>query len=240
MRVEAQPAFVLHARPWRETSLLVEVLTRDHGRIGLLARGLRGPKSQPLRAALQPRQSLRIDYLLRGELAQLRHAEALDTPVPLTGNASLAAFYVHELLLRLTPRQDPLPALFALYARVRDDLAGATSLAWTLRRFERDLLDGLGYALPWHEDSEGRPIEMAGCYRLDPQQGPILMRRPSAETLSGAALQALVADAIPAPALLAELRPALRAVLASHLGPAGLRSWGLIQALSQITPRTQA
>lgn len=240
MRVLAQPAFVLHARPWRETSLLVEALTRDHGRVGLVARGLGGPKRQPLRAALQPRQRLRIDFVLRGELAQLVQAEAVDNPSPLSGDASLAAFYIHELLLRLTPRQDPLPALFDLYARVRADLAGASSLAWTLRRFERDLLDTLGYALPWHEDSEGRPVEADARYRLDPQQGPIRMARRDTDSVSGAALQALVDDAVPAPALLAELRPALRSVLSSHLGPTGLRSWGLIESLAQVRPRVQS
>ena len=239
MRVEAQPAFVLHARPWRETSLLVEVLTRDHGRIGLIARGLNGPKRQPLRAALQPRQSIRVDYLLRGELASLLHAEAMDSLAPLAGDASLAAFYVHELLLRLAPRQDPLPALFELYARVRDDLASATSLAWTLRRFERDLLDDLGYALPWLEDSEGRAVEPEARYRLDPQQGPVRMLRRDAESVSGAALQALADDVIPTPTQLAELRPALRSILASHLGATGLRSWGLIEALARVKPRTQ-
>ncbi len=240
MRVEAQLAFVLHARPWRETSLLVEVLTRDHGRVGLVARGLNGPKRQPLRAALQPRQSLRIDYVQRGELAQLRHAEALDAPTPLTGDASLSAFYVHELLLRLAPRQDPQPALYELYARVRNELAGADSLAWTLRRYERDLIECLGYALPWHEDCEGDPIDAAAWYQLDPQRGPVRMLRQGPDGLSGAALQALLADSPPSASLLAQLRPALRGVLASHLGPTGLRSWGLLQELSRISPRAQS
>jgi len=240
MRVEAQPAFVLHARRWRETSLLVEVLTRDHGRIGLVARGLNGPKRQPLRAALQPRQLLRVDFVLRGELAQLTQAESMDAPVALAGDASLAAFYVHELLLRLTPRQDPVPVLFELYGRVRAELAGAPSLAWTLRRFERDLLDGLGYALPWHEDSEGRPIDAVARYRLDPERGPVRMSHRESDSISGAALQALCGDELPSNGLLAEMRPALREVLASHLGATGLRSWGLIEALAKIGPRAPA
>ena len=72
MRVLAQPAYVLHARPWRETSLIVELLTRDHGRVGVVARGLNTPKRQPLKAALQPLQHIRVDYLPRGELALQR------------------------------------------------------------------------------------------------------------------------------------------------------------------------
>ncbi|MBP6627658.1 MAG: DNA repair protein RecO, partial [Arenimonas sp.] len=101
MRVQAQPAFVLHARPWRETSLIVELLTRDHGRVGVVARGVQGAKRHPLRAALQPLQWLRVDFLPRGELARLLQAEALDAAPLLQGEALMAAFYVNELVLRL-------------------------------------------------------------------------------------------------------------------------------------------
>ena len=76
MRVEGQPAYVLHARPWRETSLIVELLSRDHGRIAVVARGVQGAKRHPLRAALQPLQHLRLDFLPRGELGRLTQAEA--------------------------------------------------------------------------------------------------------------------------------------------------------------------
>ena len=144
MRIEGDSAFVLHARPWRETSLLVEVLSATHGRLGLVARGVNSPKRQVLRAALQPLQHIRYDAVLAGELAQLRGAEALDAAPRLGGQVQLAAFYLNELVLRLAPRQDPLPELFGAYARTRAALADAGSLAWTLRRFERDLLGALG------------------------------------------------------------------------------------------------
>ena len=85
LRVEGQPAFVLHARAWRETSAIVELLSRDYGRIAVVARGLTGPKKHPLRAALQPFQLLRVDYLPRGELARLLQAEAMDAAPPLQG-----------------------------------------------------------------------------------------------------------------------------------------------------------
>jgi DNA repair protein RecO (recombination protein O) len=107
MRIDDEPAFVLHARAWRETSLLVEVLSVRHGRLGLLAR-VQGPR-QALRAALQPLQAIRFDAVLRGELAQLRRAEALDAAPRLVGQAMLAGFYLNELVLRLAPRQDPCP-----------------------------------------------------------------------------------------------------------------------------------
>ena len=95
MRYEAEPAFVLHARPWRETSLLVEVLSARHGRIGLLARGVQTPRRHPLRAALQPLQSIRFDAVQHGELARLTGAEATDTAPRLAGHAMLAGFYVN-------------------------------------------------------------------------------------------------------------------------------------------------
>ena len=104
MRYVAEPAFVLHARPWRETSLLVEVLSAEHGRLGLLARGVRGPRQQALRAALAPLQSIRFDAVQRGELARLTAAEAIDVAPRMQGDATLSAFYLNELTLRLAPR----------------------------------------------------------------------------------------------------------------------------------------
>src|SRR5690242_17170515 len=115
MRLEDETGFVLHARHWRETSLLVEVLSLHHGRIGLLARGVQGERKQALRAALQPLQSIRFSAVQRGELAQLRGAEAEDAAPRLQGDAMLAAFYLNELVLRLAPRHDPVPDLHAAY-----------------------------------------------------------------------------------------------------------------------------
>ncbi|HLU13245.1 MAG TPA: DNA repair protein RecO [Arenimonas sp.] len=234
MRVLAQPAFVLHARPWRETSLIVELLTRDHGRVGVVARGVQGPKRHPLRAALQPLQHLRLDYLPQGELGRLLQAEAVDAAPVLQGDPLLAAFYVNELVLRLLPRQDPAPGLFERYGRLRQELAGGGSLAWTLRRFERDLLDELGYGLPWDEDEGGQRLDPAARYHLDPERGPVRDPRHQPDSPSGAALLALAEDRQPPPAQLAELRVALRSVLLAHLGPTPLKSWGLLSDLAKL------
>ena len=239
MRILAQPAYVLHARAWRETSLLVEVLTRDHGRVGLVARGLSGPKKHALRAALQPLQSLRIDFLPRGELARLLQAEAQDAAPLLTGDRLMAAFYVNELMLRLLPRGDVSPELFALYGRVRDELADARALAWNLRRFERDLLELLGCGLPWDTLGEGEPVHAATRYRLDPERGPVADPRRAEGSISGAALLALASDREPDAGLLTELRLGLRDVLATHLGGTGLRSWGLMGELARVRTRAQ-
>ena len=239
MRIEGETGFVLHARSWRETSLLVEVLSPGHGRIGLVARGVQSPKRQVLRAALQPLQHIRFDAVFAGELAQLRAAEALDAAPQLAGDALLAAFYLNELVMRLAPRQDPLPELDVAYARTRERLRGGEPLAWTLRRFERDLLDALGVGFDLHRDGDGEEIDPAARYRLDPEHGArrLLSDRGQAErstAATGRALLALAADSHPEAADLASLRLPLRAVLAHHLGSRGLKSWEMSASLVRL------
>ncbi len=239
MRIEGETGFVLHARPWRETSLLVEVFSASHGRLGLVARGVASPRRQVLRAALQPLQHIRFDAVLAGELAQLRAAEALDAAPVLGGDALLAAFYINELVLRLAPRQDPLPELEAAYAATRERLRAGEPLAWTLRRFERDLLEALGVGFELHCDGHGEPIDPAARYRLDPEQGPrrLLSERGAAErnaAATGRALLALAADRRPDDAAdLTSLRLPLRAVLSHHLGARGLKSWEMAAQLAR-------
>jgi len=238
MRIDDEPAFVLHARSWRETSLLVEVLSEQHGRIGLLARGVSSPRSQALRAALQPLQWIRFSAVQRGELAQLRGAEALDAAPRLGGDAMLAGFYVNELVMRLAPRQDPLPELYDHYGQVRQRLAAAEPLAWTLRRFERDLLEALGFGFDLAHGSDGEPIDAAARYELDPQEGPrrLLSERgadPRRGTATGSALLALAGDVQPGTEDLASLRRGMRAVLLHHLGGRGLKSWEMLEDLAR-------
>jgi len=245
MRIDNEPAYVLHARPWRESSLLIEVLSENHGRLGLLARGVQGPRRHVLRAALQPLQFIRVDAVQRGELAQLRNAEALDAAPQLAGEATLAAFYVNELVMRLAPRQDPLPELFDAYADVRGRLGDPRSLAWSLRRFERDLLDALGFGFAFDVDGEGVAIDPAARYRLDPEHGPrrLLSDRGHDDrnaAATGRALLALASDTQPGPDDLAGLRRALRPVLLQLLGGRGLRSWELLGELGRLAPRSPA
>lgn len=246
MRYQAEPAFVLHARAYRETSLLVEVLSEAHGRIGLLARGVRGPKRHVLRAALQPLQYVRFDALQRGELAQLQSAEALDAAPLLGGDAALAGFYINELVLRLAPRHDPLPELYDAYRlareRLRNEAADRAAISWLLRRFERDLLEAIGFGLPFNVDGDGAPIDPAARYSLDAEQGPrrLLMDRGRDATATGQALLALAKDTMPGEDELAGLRRALRTVLVHHLGARGLKSWELMGELGRIARNTGA
>jgi DNA repair protein RecO (recombination protein O) len=234
LRVEQQPAFVLHERPYRETSLLVELFTRDHGRIGVVARGVRSAKPRLSRGVLRPLQALAVSYTMRGELGTMIDAEA--TAVPLaTGEQGLAcALYVNELTLRLLPRQDPHPDVFEHYGTCIATLAGedGATLAWALRRYERDLLAAIGYALALDACADsGLPIEADRLYRYDPEVGVLAAGvGEGGIVIGGAALIALRDDAMPAAEPLRELRRLMRQVLRHQLGGRELASWRLLGA----------
>ncbi|HET6906218.1 MAG TPA: DNA repair protein RecO [Rhodanobacteraceae bacterium] len=230
MRVESQPAYVLHARAWRETSLLLEVFSRDHGRVGLLARGVRSARARITRATLEPFQLLSADWAGTGELPNLRAAEAVGAPRRFVDDALLSGLYVNELLVRLIARADPHPALFARYAVLLEELATTDSLAWTLRRFERDLLGELGYGLQLeHEGESGEPLRSDAEYVYVPELGPVPAHSRQHGAMSkGSALLALHEDVKPAHDDLAALRRVLRAVIASHVGEQGLRAWRVL------------
>jgi DNA repair protein RecO (recombination protein O) len=231
MRIDQQPAYVLHARPYRETSLLLECLTRDHGRIGVVARGVRSEKGRLLRAQLEPFQRLAIDLLLRGELATLRGAESLGTPSRLVGDLGLAGLYMNELVVRLTGRQDPIPALFDAYAQTLVRLGSGEPLAWTLRRFERDLLQALGYAMALATEAvTGLPIEPGLYYHYQGEVGAVVCDSAQPGTLRGEYLLALGRDAMPDTAGLQALRGMMRELIRFHLGGRELQAWQVLAA----------
>jgi DNA repair protein RecO (recombination protein O) len=231
MRIEQQPAYVLHSRPYRETSLLLECLTRDFGRVGVVARGVRRERARLQRAQLEPFQRLSIDLLQKGELATLQSAEPVNAPLRLTGDAGLAGLYLNELSVRLTGRQDPMPELFDAYARTLPRLAAGEPLAWSLRRFERDLLEAVGYALQLEFEAEsGEPVEPARLYRYVVEQGPLPCRPGTAHALRGADLLALASDDMPDQAGMSALRVMMREVIRFHLGGGELRAWHVLGA----------
>lgn len=239
MRYSGELAYVLHARAYRETSVLVEVLTPHHGRLGLLARGVRGAKKHALKAALTPGQYIRFDAEQRGELARLIQAEALDSGVALEGDRLLATFYQNELTLRLAPRFDAQPELFVSFGRTRALLTAGAPVAWTLRRFERDLLDALGLAPDWAHDAQGDLIQMGMHYRFDFERGFVLraLEKVAADdglVISGDALHALAMDAKPDTRTSNEIRRFMRALLMHQLGGKGLKSWDMLAELRQI------
>jgi len=229
MRIEQQPAYVLHARPYRETSLLLECLTREHGRLGVIARGVRGEKARLRRAQLEPFQSVAMDLLLRGELATLTAVEPVGVPLRMIGDAALASLYLNELVVRMTERQDPFPGLFDVYAKTLVQLATGEPLAWTLRRFERDLLEAIGYGLQLEYDSEnGEPLESDGHYRYLVDQGAVRSVASHARAIRGSDLLALQRDQMPDNTGLRALRDLMREIIRFHLGGGELRAWRVL------------
>ena len=229
MRIEQQPAYVLHARPYRETSLLLECLTREHGRLGVIARGVRGEKARLRRAQLETLQPVGMVLLLRGELATLTAVESVGVPLRMIGDAALASLYLNELVVRLTERQDPFPGLFDVYAKTLVRLATGEPLAWTLRRFERDLLEAIGYGLQLEYDSEnGEPLESDGHYRYLVDQGAVRSVASHAKVMRGSDLLALQQDQMPDNAGLRALRDLMREIIRFHLGGGELRAWRVL------------
>ncbi len=227
MRIDQQPAFILHARPYRETSLLLEAFTREHGRVGLVARGVRRERSRLPRGVLQPLQPLLLDWIARGELGTLTAAETASTPFSMSGDALLAAMYVNELVLRLSGRNDPHVAAFSAYAQCLARLAEERDIGWTLRRFERDLFADLGYALAMTQSVDGAPIDADAEYAYDPDAGATPWRDGTRfAVVKGAALLALDRDERPTSEELTQLRRLVRAVV-RHLLGSELNAWEL-------------
>jgi DNA repair protein RecO (recombination protein O) len=172
-RQESREAFILHGYAYRETSLLIEAFTRPFGRVSMVARGARSPRS-PLRGVLLAFQPLALSWFGKGELRTLARAEWIGGQPLLHGEALLCGFYLNELLLRLVPREDPHDALFSRYWETLQRLVSHGGSAAALRSFERALLKELGYAMTLERDSaSGGAIDPAKSYTYDPERGPI-------------------------------------------------------------------
>lgn len=172
-RQEQQQAFVLHSYPFRETSLVVETFTRDHGRVALVARGARRPKSA-LRGVLQSFQPVLLSWAGKAELRTLVRAEWNGAYAPLKGRSLICGFYLNELLLKLLPRDDPHERLFAIYRDALATLGRVEEQEAVLRQFEVHLLRELGYAVMLDRDVEsGEPIRRERRYVYVIERGPV-------------------------------------------------------------------
>ena len=221
-----QPAFVLHARRYRESSLIVELITRDHGRQAVMAKGAMSGK-RPLAAMLQPFVPLLVDWRGRGELPTLSAVEQAEAMPQAQGRSAFCGLYVNELLLKLTQRADPHSELFPLYAACIGELLESpsdnASLEPLLRRFELQLLDELGLGLQLREDHQGRAVEAGRRYVYDIESGPV----ESAQARSGfdgASLLALDRGMFETDQQRREARSLMRLVLDSHLHGQPLKS----------------
>jgi DNA repair protein RecO (recombination protein O) len=216
-RVDLTPGYLLHHRPWRDTSRILEVLTREHGRLTLFARAVRGPAAK-LAPVLQPFQLLLLSWSGRGEAPLLTGAERARHDSPLPGGCVLAAFYLNELLLRLTTRHDPLPELFDQYHGTLERLRSAAALEPCLRVFEKRLLRLVGYGLDLATEAHsGKRIESDGYYHFRPGEGLVPAAADSAGALAGGSLLSLERETLGGARELEDARRLLQAALGACL-----------------------
>lgn len=245
-RRDEQPAFVLHTYPYRETSLIVETFTASYGRVAMVARGARRPRSE-LRGLLNAFQPLLLSWAGSGELKTLLSAEWRGgMPLP-RGAALLCGFYLNELLLKLVPREDPHPNLWAEYERTLRTLTeypAAAEQAATLRRFELRLLAELGYAMPLtREQDTGASIDPGERYHYAFDRGP---RRKVAEPgaqwplVRGETLLALANERYPDAQTAAEAKQLMRSVLDHYLEQRRIFSRRVVQDLAALDDEGEA
>lgn len=230
-RFEAQPSFILHTRSYRETSLLLEIFTLEYGRVGAVAKGVKGLKTRA-QGVLQPFVPLLVACVGRGELLTLKAFESAGIASFLTGRRLVCALYLNELLMRLLHRFDPNAALFHSYHQALQALATEKQEQPVLRVFEKHLLKTLGYELPLLKEAEtGHEVKPEQFYHFDPLKGPLLVEGSDGHAghlFKGQHLLAFAADDLHDTAVLLDAKRLMRQALAHHLGHRPLESGKLL------------
>jgi DNA repair protein RecO (recombination protein O) len=237
-RVQLQPAYVLHHRPYRDTSRILELFTHDHGRVCLFARGARSARKSgtALTSILQPFNRLLISWSGKGEAGQLTGAEFDGAVATLPPDRLVSGFYLNELLLKLFARHDSHPDVFSLYAATLDSLRTDPDGLRALRLFEKRLLDALGYGLALARDVDAdRPLDESYAYRYRLDQGATRIEgvAEGAGIFSGRTLLAVAREDFSDPAVCAEARALLRAALDRCLEGKELRTRQVMLALKK-------
>jgi len=226
----------LHTYPFRETSLVVETFTRNFGRVGLVARGARRPKSA-LRGLMMAFQPLLLSWAGKSELRTLHKAEWQGGIPQLQGLGLMCGFYLNELLLKFLAREDPHDTLFDLYQGAIAALAHEPEPASVLRRFEKHLLKELGYALILDREADsGRPIDPGKRYTYVIESGPVALDR-SADAqveISGQTLIELESGNFADAATLAQSKLLMRFLVNHYLGNQELHTRQLLREMQQI------
>ncbi len=235
-RVFNEPAWVLHHRPFRNTSRILDILSLEHGRLSLVARGARSSKSK-LRGYLRPFTPLQLSWVMRTDLGTLTGAEMNGAPISLRGDALLSGYYVNELLLHLLHRHDPQPEIHAAYAATIAGLAGNRDIGATLRSFEMELLRLLGYALNLDHDTESQAkLRPEIRYEYRAEQGPVPVRdREGPMIFTGEELAAVQRQDFSEPAALKNAGRLLRHVIAYHLDGKELKSRKVMRDIRRAT-----
>jgi DNA repair protein RecO (recombination protein O) len=234
-RVDGATAFLLHAHPFSETSLILEVVSRDHGRLAMVARGARRSRSA-LRGVLLSFQPLELAWFGSGEVKTLAKAEWLGGLPLLQRNCLLLGYYLNELLLKLLPREDPHPVLFDAYAEALAALTRGASETIELRRFEKSLLRELGYGLVLDRAADsGAAIRPDGQYEYQMERGIVDASDVSTGlTVSGKTLLDLAADDYGDPRTLAESKLLMRQLMSYYLGNQMLQSRRVFVELQEL------
>jgi DNA repair protein RecO (recombination protein O) len=239
VRAVSQDAFVLHVRPYRETSAIAELMTLEHGRVSVVARGVRGRKRKGAET-LMPFARLLVGWTGRGQLRTLTSFEPIEHHW-LVGKSLYAGLYVNELMLRLLRSDDPHAELFHGYALTVSDLAGEAPIGAPiealiekgLRRFEKLLLKECGYELVFDRDADtGERVNAHARYFLEPDFGfrRVSAGKDTASDYRGAALLAIAADQFDETEVRRVAKRIMREALAPHLGDRPLHSRALFRA----------
>jgi len=237
-KVDGQPAYVLHSMPFRETSLIVEVFTRDFGRMALLARGARRPRAA-IRGLLLGFQPLEIGWAGKGEVLTLMKAEWVGGQPLLGGEALFCGYYLNELLMHLLPREDAHETLFAHYAETLQRLAAhndAATREGDLRSFEKALLQELGYGLMLEHDAAGEPIAADAFYTYRMEQGPVRLAHAEADAqvVRGRTLLDLGGEDFSDPRSRSEAKALMRTLLGYYLGGQELETRKIFKELQEL------
>lgn len=239
-RIQNEPAWLLHHRPFRDSSQILDILSRDHGRLAVVAKGSRGAKSK-LRGILRPFLPLQLSWVIRSDLGTLTGAEMDGAPISLAGDALLSGYYVNELILNLLHRHDPQPEIFLAYGKTIERLAGSQDVAPGLRAFELELLRMLGYALNLDHDTETQePLGSQQQYEYRAEQGPVpVSDREGPMVFTGAELDAIRKQQFKDPAVLRNAGSLLRNVIAYHLDGKELKSRKVLREMRGTTERQE-
>jgi len=231
-RVNLAPGFILHTAPFKETSVIAEVFTREHGRMALVARGARRPTSA-LRGLMQPFTPLLLSWFGKGEVKTLHAAEWQGGIAPPQGRALMCGFYLNELLLRLLARGDAHEALYEHYVETLTSLAESDDFERILRRFEKQLLAETGYGATFEVDAEtGEPIDAAARYVYLPEGGARRARGQEGIPVSGSTLLDLAHERFDSPRTLAESKALMRSLINHVLGGKPLYTRQLLRDLT--------
>jgi DNA repair protein RecO (recombination protein O) len=238
-RADHEEGYVVHTYPYKETSLIVEAFTRHFGRVALLARGARRPRSA-MRGVLLSFQLLRFSWSASAELGTLRSAEWSGALRPLRGRGLMCGFYLNELLLRLLPREDAHEGLFDVYGEALSGLCDSGNIAATLRRFEKRMLAELGYAPLLDRDTASRPIDPEQRYVYELERGPVAANgaqsgeRGGQLLVSGRTLLDVAADDYGRDETRDEARTLMRALIAQRLQGRELHTRSVLKDLSEL------